>query len=123
MAAAALAAMIDDAGLVPEITRTDEDTRWCARPSTPAAGDRRRVDRGRSRPYPRSGCRPRSCGLDAGSRCRDADRYLLGSTPRARHPFTAGVGADAGGDRTHLIGTRGSGPRCGSAVGDGYRAW
>ncbi|BBU20643.1 hypothetical protein [Mycobacterium xenopi] len=112
--AAALAAMIDDAGLVPEITRTDEDT-----PLVRTAVDPRlraiaaEWTRGAVKTVPPQwlpGPRElRAWTLAAG--CRDADRYLLGLDPHA--PDTHSPLASAlmrVGIAPTLIGTRGSRP-------------
>ena len=53
----------------------------------------------------------------------EADRYLLGLDPHAPHPFAVGLGPDAGGNRSDLIGTRGCARRCESAAEGAYRAW
>ncbi|BCO33916.1 hypothetical protein BMW24_022190 [Mycobacterium heckeshornense] len=112
--AAALAAMIDDAGLVPEITRTDEDTplvRTAVDPRLRAVAAE--WTRGAVKTVPPQwlpGPRElRAWTLAAG--CPDADRYLLGLDPHA--PDTHSPLASAlmrVGIAPTLIGTRGSRP-------------
>ena len=127
--ASALAEMIHEAGLVPEIARTDEDT-----PLVRTAVERQLLrtiaaewTRGavktvppRWLPGPRE---LRAWTLAAGS---PGGRPLSAGSGSARagHPFAAGVGPDAGRDRAHPDRhPRRLGRRFGSAAVAGYRAW
>ena len=124
--AEALAEMITEAGLRPEISRTDENT-----PLVRTTVDPRLVVIARDwtlgavntvppqwLPGPRE---MRAWTLAAGT--PEADRYLLGLDPHAPDTHAALVGDDRGGDRPDMIGTRGRIRHCGSAGDDGYRAW
>jgi len=112
--AEALAEMIDDAGLEPEITRTDEDTPLVRTPAderlVPIAGEWTRGAVKTVPPQWLPGSRElRAWVLAAGT--RDADRYLLGLDPHA--PDTHSPLASAlmrVGIAPTLIGTRGTRP-------------
>ena len=119
--------MIHEAGLVPEITRTDENTPLVAdrgrRRLRPIAGEWTRgavkTVPPRWLPGPRE---LRAWTLAAGS--PEADRYLLGLDPHA--PDTHSPLASAlmpVGIAPTWIGTRGARPALGSAAAAGYRAW
>ncbi len=126
--AEALAEMIDEAGLDPEISRTDEDTPLVRTAVDPRLiGDRRRLDPrcGQDGAAAVAARTARAAGLGAGGGHARGGPLSAGPGPaRARHPFAARVGADAGRDRTDSDRhPRGRIRRCGSAVADGYRAW
>ena len=101
--AQALAEMIDEAGLVAEITHTDENT-----PLVRTAVDARlrpiagEWTRGAVKTVPAAVAARAAgaAGLDTGGR-HPGSRPLSAGTGSARagHPFAAGVGADAGRDR------------------------
>ena len=126
--ARALAEMMTEAGLDAEITRTEEDT-----PLVRTAVDVRLVGiatdwtRGAVKTVPPQWLPgpARAEGLDAGRRRARGRPLPPGSgSARPRHAFTAGVGADAGGNRTDA--DRHQGLPAGVAnqwPQDGYRAW
>ena len=125
--AEALAEMIAEAGLQPEIARTDEDSPLVRTAVDPRlVPDRRGLDAGAIKTVPPHwlpGPRElRAWTLAAGT--PEADRYLLGLDPHA--PDTHAPLASAMmrvGIAPTLIGTRGRTRRCGSVGDDDYRAW
>ena len=126
--AEALAEMIAEAGLQPEIARTDENTplvRTAVDPRLVHIAARLDPRRGQDRAAAVAARTPRTAGLDAGGRHARGRPVPAGPGPaRPRHAFAARVGDDAGrdspdADRHQRARIR----RCGSAGADGYRAW
>ncbi len=126
--AEALAEMIVEAGLQPEIARTDENTplvRTAVDPRLVAIAGGLDPRRGQDR-APAVAARPTgTAGLDPGGRHAGGRSLSARSGPaRPRHAFAAGIGDDAGRDSPHIDRHPwGRTRRCGSAAADGYRAW
>ena len=97
--------MIVEAGLEPEIARTDENTPLVRTAvDTQAARDRRSVDArsGQDSAAAMATRTARAAGLDAGGGYARIGPISVGPRPaRSRHPFAACLGPDAGRDSTN----------------------